>query len=125
MDYTCGMKEDIEEKLKEIESSLMSHEKSFGLLSVMGYYDPATDSDIDEYLLCTAIFNKNEPDTGVAVGSELWILKDKELKVSAKDLVGVFNLFRECNKELICDLYEDINTFNINKYINRLKCLYP
>ena len=125
MDYTCGMKKDIEEKLKEIESSLMSHEKSFGLLAVMGYYDPATDSDIDEYLLCTAIFNKNEPDTGVAVGSELWILKDKELKVSAKDLVDVFNLCRKCNKELICDLYEDINTFNINKYINRLKCLYP
>lgn len=34
MDYTCGMKKDIEEKLKEIESSLMSHEKSFGLLAV-------------------------------------------------------------------------------------------
>ena len=58
-----------------------------------------------------------------------WQLKEKiankELKVSAKDLVDILDLFRKCNKELICDLYEDVNTFNMSKYINRLQCLHP
>ena len=115
----------MEDKLKEIEESLTLHEKSFGLLSIMGYYDTTIDSDVDEYLLCTAVIPENATDIGVAVGTELWILKDKELKVSAKDLVDIFDLFRKCNKELICDLYEDVNTFNMSKYINRLQCLHP
>lgn len=119
------MEKIIKEELKEIENSLMSHKKSFGLLSIMGYYDTATDSDIDEYLLCTVVIPENKTGIGVAVGAELWILKDKELKISAKDLVDVFDLFRKCKKELICDLYEDVNTFNMSKYINRLQCLHP
>lgn len=116
-------KTDIQEKLKEIETSLMIHEKSFGLLSIMGYHDNVTDSDIDEYLLCTAIIPKDE--IGVAVGADLWILKDKEVIISAKDLVDVFDLFRKCKKELICDLYEEVNTFNMSKYIKRLQYLQP
>lgn len=113
----------ITKKLEKIENSLLSHEKSFGLLSAMGRYDATTNSDTDEYLLCTAIIPKDK--IGVAVGVDLWILKDKEVRIATKDLVDVFDLFRKCKKELICDLYEDANTFNINKYINRLKCLQP
>lgn len=47
----------MEDKLKEIEESLTLHEKSFGLLSIMGYYDTTIDSDVDEYLLCTAVIS--------------------------------------------------------------------
>jgi len=70
---------DMKEKLKEIETSLMSHEKAFGLLSIMGYYDTITDSDIDEYLLCTAVIPKDE--NSLAIGADLWILKDKEIQI--------------------------------------------
>lgn len=45
--------------LKKIEYTLLSDEKSFGLLCVMGHYDPKTDSDIDEYLLCTAVIRRD------------------------------------------------------------------
>ena len=118
------MENAINEKFKEIEHSLMSHEKSFGLLCVMGYYDPKTESDVDEYFLSTVVIT-DETHDGVAIGANLWISKDKEIKVSAKDLIDVFDLFRKCQKELICDLYEDANTFNMSKYINRLQCLQP
>ena len=118
------MKDTINEKLRDIEQSLKSHDKSFGLLCVMGYYDEETDSDIDEYLLCTAIVTKDSQ-YGVAVGSDIMISKDKEVKVSAGDLIHVFDIFRKHKKELICDLYDDTSTFNIDKYICRIKHLQP
>ena len=118
------MKDTTNEKFKNIEQSLMNHDKSFGLLCIMGYYDAETDSDVDEYLLCTAVITKDNQ-YGVAVGDDIWILKDKEVKVSAEDLVSVFDMFRKCKKELICDLYDDVSTFNIDKYTTRIKHLQP
>lgn len=112
--------------LKKIEYTLLSDEKSFGLLCVMGHYDPKTDSDIDEYLLCTAVIrhdNRTKNGKSVFIGCDTWILKDKEIIVTAEELVNVFNIFRKCKRELICDLYVGIGEFDISEYLDRLKKL--
>lgn len=116
-------------KLKEIESSLIEHiwdKKVFGLLCVMGYHDPDTDSDIDEYLLCTAKITEDKEHRygkSVAIGNGLWIYKDKEVVITANEIVEVFGIFRKYGKELICDLYSNVDSFDVSRYIERIKRL--
>ena len=112
---------DFDKELIQIEESLLMNDNSFGLLTTMGYYEPKTDTDIEEYMLCTAIANHRIP--GVSIGRDLWIQKDKEIRVCAEDLVKVFDLFRKLKRELVCELHEDVNTFSLPKYIERIRKL--
>lgn len=112
--------------LRIIENSLLSADKAFGLLTSMGYYNAASDEDVDDYLLCTVLIFKNKKShngNSVAVGSSFWLTKDKEICFSTNDLVKVFDVFKKCKRELICDLYRDVNTFDMKAYVERIKKL--
>ena len=118
-------KEEIKEILKEIETSLNSHNQSFGLLCPMNFYseDDAKEEISSEYLLCVAIATPCEP--SVAVGYDIRILKNEEIKLTPKRLGMILDLFKKCKKEIIIDMENDLNTFSIEKYIKRINALQP
>ena len=123
-------------ELKDLEQTLLTEEKSFGIISKDAYtpFEPG-DSDWIEYTL--AIVNLYPRSIFPTIGGDLTVRRNSEgnvfdtsicmsngshkiLRLTIEDVLKIMDIFQKNNRELIFDFRQDYRSFDMEKYINRI-----
>ena len=120
-------------ELRELEKILLSEEKSFGLVTKSTYTQAEqSDPDWTEYSLFLCVYKNN----WLGFGGNVTIMEGEGIErtsatiniagtintiVTIDDILRIIDIFERNQRELICDFKQNYGSFNVQKYIDRIK----